>query len=209
MLLVYRIPGVIIGFTIHEFGHAWTATWFGDDTAKHQGRVTLNPASHLDPLGTLLLLIGGFGWAKPVPVNVSRLRPRILGDIVVSLAGVTMNLLAAFLFYGLFRLANEGLLFGMQNDGLTKLLMHTYWMNLFLVGFNLLPIPPLDGFRVVRYLFPDSMSHVVEGLYRYGPMLLILFFLSGVGTRVLTPIYGTIHGLVDAIVFPILVALVN
>ena len=203
-LVFYMIPGVIIGFTIHEFGHAWTASLFGDDTAKLLGRVTLNPAAHLDPIGTILLLVGGFGWAKPVPVNVNRLQPRVLGDIVVSLAGVILNFIAALFFLSLALLAREGLLFGIESEGLTKLLFQTYWVNLILVGFNLIPLPPLDGFRVARHAFPASMEHLVEKAYQFGPWLLILFFMSGFGRRVLDPIYSTLEAVALGTVFPIL-----
>lgn len=203
------LPGVLMGFTFHEFAHAITATWFGDDTPRAQGRVTLSPLAHLDLLGTLLLLIGGFGWARPVEVNVSRLRPRILGDIVVSLAGVIMNYLLACLFFVLAALSSRGMLFGIQNEVLTGTLLQTYWINLILVGFNLLPIPPLDGFRVVRYLIPPQYDRFVYSLYRYGTWILILLFMTGFGERILGPIYGGLEDSVIAIFRPILRAVMR
>ena len=198
--IVLMIPGVVIGFTFHEFAHAIVATWFGDDTPRLMGRTTLNPAVHLDPLGTVLLLLGGFGWAKPVQVNVNRLRPRVLADICVSLAGVTINFLLAvfFLLIGIW-LARNPMLGAYQNTTI-DMLETTINVNVWMVGFNLLPIPPLDGFRVVRYLLPSHMDNVVNNLYRMGPFLLMLVFFTGLGDTLLGPVYGAINAALDAIV---------
>jgi Zn-dependent protease len=203
------IPGIVMGFTFHEFAHAWTATWFGDDTPRLQGRASLNPAVHLDIIGTLLLLIGGFGWAKPVNVNLNRLRPRVLGDIAVSLAGVTMNFLLAIIFYLLTGMSEYGLLFGYDNPVLTETLFNTARINLILVGFNLIPLPPLDGFHVFKYLFPRGMEGVVATLYRMGPVLLMLLIFSGVARRILGPIYGALETAVSWIVMPVLRAMIG
>jgi Zn-dependent protease len=202
--IVMSIPGVVIGFTFHEFAHAWTATWFGDDTPRLQGRVSLNPGVHLDPLGVILLLIGGFGWAKPVNVNVNRLRPRVLGDIVVSLAGITMNFLLAILFSLLAGMSEYGLLFGYHNPVLTTTLETTAWINLLLVGFNLIPLPPLDGFHVLKYLFPRGMEGVVASLYRMGPIFLMVLFFTGIASRFLAPVYAGLDAAINWIVVPVL-----
>lgn len=196
--IIMSIPGVLMGFTFHEFGHAYAATLLGDDTPRLQGRVTLSPLAHLDPIGTILLLIGGFGWAKPVQVNPNRLRPRPWADIAVSLAGVFMNFLLALIFYAAalisVKVAVGG---GYYNPVLTDTLQQTAWINVILIGFNLLPIPPLDGFRVVSYLLPASMGGLVSTLERYGPMLLILVFglARYQGASLLSPVYQAIwHG---------------
>lgn len=199
--IVMSVPGVVIGFAFHEYAHALAATWFGDNTAREQGRLTLNPLSHLDPLGTILLLIGGFGWAKPVPVDVRRLRPRILGDIVVSLAGVIMNFLLAVLFLVLTIMAEKGM-FGYRHEALTNTLFLVVWMNVFLVGFNLIPIPPLDGFRVIRYLLPAGSNELVIRLYQLGPFLLMLLFVTGIVN--LNPVYRAVYHAVAAVVTPII-----
>ncbi len=198
--IVLMIPGVVIGFTFHEFAHAIVATWFGDDTPRLMGRTTLNPAVHLDPLGTVLLLLGGFGWAKPVQVNVNRLRPRVLADICVSLAGVTINFLLAvfFLLIGIW-LARNPMLGAYQNTTI-DMLETTINVNVWMVGFNLLPIPPLDGFRVVRYLLPSHMENVVNNLYRMGPFVLMLVFFTGLGDTLLGPVYGAIELALRAVV---------
>ncbi|HYF80128.1 MAG TPA: site-2 protease family protein [Symbiobacteriaceae bacterium] len=199
--IVMSLPGVLMGFTFHEFGHAYVATLFGDDTPRLQGRVTLSPTAHLDPIGTLLLLIGGFGWAKPVQVNTNRLRPRIWGDIAVSLAGVAMNFILAILFYlaaAIFiKVANAG---GYQNEVLIDTLIYSGHINLWLIAFNILPLPPLDGFHVARYLFPPSMDHVVAALYRFGPMILIFLFFTDVALKVLVPVSDALDSFVWAMV---------
>jgi Zn-dependent protease len=203
------LPGVLMGLTFHEFAHAWVATRFGDDTPRLMGRVTLNPMAHLDILGTLLLFIGGFGWAKPVQVNTSRLRPRVWGDIAVSLAGVTMNLLLSIIFFILLNMAAAGLFFGYRNLQLLLTLQFAYRINLILVGFNLIPLPPLDGFHVARYLLPPSMNQVVSFLYQWGPYL--FFFLVIAAPQVLhlflDPVYAGLLFVVRGVSAPVFWAL--
>jgi Zn-dependent protease len=201
---IIRLPGIMIGFTFHEFAHAWTAVRFGDDTPERDGRVTLNPMAHLDILGTLMFLTLGFGWAKPVMVNLERLRPRVLGDIVVSLAGVAMNFLLAVLFLTLTVLAERGLIFGIREPVLVLTLEMVYHLNLILIAFNLLPIPPLDGFHVVKYLFGRSMQHVVDALYRFGPFLLLLLLMIGLPQRLLGPMLIFLQSIVVRVVVLIL-----
>ncbi len=200
--IIMMIPGVVIGFAFHEFAHAWVATWFGDDTPRRQGRVTLNPMAHLDPLGTLLLLIGGFGWAKPVQVNLDRVKPRVLGDIAISLAGVTMNFLLAVLFLFLTFMAEAGVL-GFQHQILSETLYRVAWINTILVGFNLIPLPPLDGFRVAKYLLPAGSNELVFKLYQFGPYILILLFLTNIADRFLLPIYEALQAATMGIAAPL------
>lgn len=185
--IVMSIPAVFMAFTFHEFGHAWVATLLGDDTPQREGRVTLDPRSHLDPFGLLLLFLAGFGWAKPVRVDVSKLRPRIWGDIMVSLAGVVMNLLLAILFYALLILALRGQLFGIRNETLEDTLKIIVVLNVNLIVFNLIPLPPLDGFHVARYLFPARMSGFVDTAYRMGPLLLMVLFVTPFSQYYLIP----------------------
>lgn len=171
--IILTIPAVLIAFSFHEFAHAWVATKFGDDTPRLQGRVTLDPRSHIDWLGFILIIIGGFGWARPVMVNTSKLRPRILGDILVSLAGVIMNFLLAILF-GLLMIAA----YRFDAPFVGVAMQYILVLNLWLVAFNVLPIPPLDGFHVIKYILPQSMQQHVPTLYRYGPYLLLLLILT-------------------------------
>lgn len=202
--LVISIPGVIIGFSFHEFAHAWTATRFGDDTPLHQGRVTLNPMAHLDPIGTLLLLFAGFGWAKPVQVNSSRLQPRVLGDIVVSLAGVIMNFLLAILFFFLASLAMAGKL-GFTDPVLAQTLRQTGLINVVLVAINVLPVPPLDGFHVLKHIIPNPQ--LVYTLFRYGPLILILLFVTNLADAIMLPVMEAVMTAIGAIITPLLRAI--
>jgi Zn-dependent protease len=171
--------GLVGLLTFHEFGHAWVAWKCGDDTAKLQGRVSLNPLAHIDLIGTVLLPLlmiflpanlGRFliGWAKPVPVNPDNLRNPRLDDIAVTLAGPWMNLLLAILLMGLARVA---MIFPWEE--MARVCLNTSRLSLLLCFFNLLPIPPLDGSQVVRSL--TGMSHeTYREFARYGVFLLIL-----------------------------------
>jgi Zn-dependent protease len=171
--------GLVVLLTFHEFGHAWMAWKCGDDTARLQGRVSLNPLVHIDLIGTVLMpllmiflpgSLGGFlvGWAKPVPVNLSRLRNPRTDDILVTLAGPWMNLLLALVFMAL---ARVGMLVHYAN--MTDLCSKTARLSLLLCFFNLLPIPPLDGSRVARNLIGMSYETYYQ-IARYGFLILII-----------------------------------
>lgn len=188
--LISRIFILIIAFTVHEFAHAWSANLFGDDTPRQYGRLTLNPLSHLDIMGSLMLLIAGFGWAKPVPVNPYVLNRRSPSALMwVSLAGPLSNFLLA-------GLAAIPLRFGLISyDGSTSLgflpspyifLVEFIFINLILMLFNLIPIAPLDGDKIVEYFAPPSLARVMETIRPYGPIILIvlLFVPSRLGVDV-------------------------
>ena len=169
--------GLLVLLTFHEFGHAWMAWKCGDNTAYSQGRVSLNPLVHIDPIGTVvlpLLLIfvaqGGFfaGWAKPVPVNSDNLRNPRGDDIMVTLAGPWMNLLLAIVLIGLARLG-----YTVHSHGMVEVCLSTARLSLLLCFFNLLPIPPLDGSQVVRSLIGMSQE-TYQQISRYGIFILIL-----------------------------------
>lgn len=171
-----------VAFPIHELAHALTARQLGDDTSERLGRITLNPLAHLDPFGTLLFALTGFGWAKPVPVNTYRLRgnPRT-SFAIVALAGPVSNLLLAGLFALLFRLT---LSFASRDALLTDVLLFAFsvavQLNIFLALFNLIPIPPLDGSRLLTALLPDQGQMWMDQLERYGFIILIALSATGV-----------------------------
>jgi Zn-dependent protease len=169
-----------VAFPVHELAHAAAARYLGDDTAEQLGRITLNPLAHLDPWGTLLFALTGFGWAKPVPVNHYRLRgdPR-WSFALVALAGPASNLLLAVLFAALFRsfsaIAEPGFISGVAQIALFVAVQ----LNIFLALFNLIPVPPLDGSRLLAALLPARGQIWMDQLERYG--FLILFALAATG----------------------------
>jgi len=170
--------GLVVLLTFHEFGHAWTAWKCGDDTARLQGRVSLNPLVHIDPIGTVLLpLLGLFmpgagrfliGWAKPVPVSLQNLPNPRVDDVLITMAGPLMNLLLAIVLVGL---ARVGVYLGLPD--LTGMCGEFARLSLLLCFFNLIPIPPLDGSRVLRVLTGMSYETYYE-ISRFGILILIL-----------------------------------
>ena len=188
---------ILLCFPLHEFGHAWVATRLGDTLALREGRVTLNPMAHIDPIGALILAVAPFGWAKPVPFYPSNLRkaPSIsVGIILVSIAGIVMNLLLAAIFALPLRLNL------VQDATLFEVCFLIVRINLFLAVFNLIPVPPLDGSKILAELLPYRQRHVIDTLERYGMwiMLLLIVPLPGVGSLVsvlVTPIVNALSGL--------------
>lgn len=181
--LISRIIVLVIAFTIHEFAHAITAHYFGDTTPEMNGRLTLNPLRHLDPMGSLLLLVAGFGWARPVPVNPFALQRRSpAAMMLVSLAGPMSNLLMAALGAIPFRLGLVSL-FDAFNTGFFPSAAHILYefvlINLVLLLFNLIPLAPLDGEKIADYFFPPSWGRVLDTIRPYGPVILIAIVFVG------------------------------
>lgn len=171
-------PGLLLSLTVHEYAHARTALAFGDPTAKNMGRVTLNPLRHLDPIGTIVLLVTHMvGWAKPVPVNTHNLHPRRLGDIMVSLAGPASNILLAVVTALLLKvciaLGPEVLGQSFYKTGGIMLLI-TMRVNIALCMFNLLPLFPLDGHHIMREMLPPRMqAPFMQWQMRFGAKVLL------------------------------------
>jgi Zn-dependent protease len=196
MLSLIPTPAIFIShlfvlftsFSVHEFAHAWTANYFGDDTPRLNGRLTLNPLRHLDPIGSILLLVAGFGWAKPVPVNPYALQRRSASAYMwVSIAGPVSNLLMAIVAAIPFRLGFASLMYANQTidlfgkpilPSLSMLLYVFIWTNLLLMLFNLIPVSPLDGEKVVEYFAPPSFKDVMDKIRPYGPLILILLVVT-------------------------------
>ena len=158
--------GLVIGITVHEAAHATSAYLLGDDTAYREGRVTLNPASHLDVLGSLMLLMAGFGWGKPTPVMPSKLRGGVFGPVAVALAGPVSNLLIVAVCGALF------LIPAFQGGYLALVVVMTAFTNALLFVFNLIPIPPLDGSKILFPFLPRALNGFVDFMNQYGPMIL-------------------------------------
>ncbi len=188
--MVLSIPGLLIALTFHEFAHGYAAYRMGDNTARYSGRLSLNPLDHLDIWGTLCLLFFHFGWAKPVPINPSNFREQKKGIIIVSLAGPFANFLLAFVcavvcrILGRLTAASEIAVFFYQ------IFLYAEVMNVGLMVFNLIPIPPLDGSKVLMEFLPPRARYEMYRIERYSGIVLLLL----VWTRVLTPILGTLSG---------------
>jgi Zn-dependent protease len=166
------IGALIFAITIHEFAHAWAATRYGDPTPKYEGRLTLNPLSHLDPLGTIFLLLAGFGWGKPVPINPNYFRHKS-DQIKVAMAGIVANiLLAAILAIPLRIYASQGII--LETSPVMIILDLVVQFNLLLAAFNLLPIPPLDGSYIVEYFLSEEAKLHYQFI---GPYILISLLL--------------------------------
>lgn len=192
--LPFYLLTLLIAFTVHEFSHAYFANKFGDPTARLLGRMTLNPAVHFDLFGIILLLVGGFGWARPVPVNRDNFsRPRLMG-IVVSAAGPISNLLLGIVGAAIYAgLAAGGVLDSISND---RLLQAIYWffglfiqMNFFLFLFNLIPLPPLDGYRIVEDVVPRAIRGRLQQVEQYAVFIfLLILFIPGLRAYTITPL---------------------
>ncbi|OFI07026.1 peptidase family M50 [Clostridium acetireducens DSM 10703] len=173
------IPAILIGLTFHEYAHALVADRLGDKTPKFQGRLTLNPIAHIDILGFLMILLVGFGWAKPVETNPSAYKKYYKDDLKVSIAGPLANLLVAFIF-AIF----TGLLYKVFGNSLTssnlvyvlrEIFTACISINCMLFLFNIMPIPGLDGFHILRDLFPKAFYKYADFAYQYQMVILIVF----------------------------------
>lgn len=187
VVIALRIPILLIVITVHEFAHARMAYHFGDATAHSQGRMNLNPISHLDPIGSLMILLVGFGWAKPVPINPYRFNDYRSGLRWVSFAGPLSNLVLAFVCLLAFTyLASLGLIsFGSLPFQFFQQLII---INIYLALFNLVPIPPLDGSKILMSFLPDSHLGIYQQLERYGPIILLMFIFLGAFRIIIFPL---------------------
>lgn len=169
------MPGILVAISFHELAHGYVAYLLGDNTAKNSGRLTLDPISHIDPVGFFMLIFVGFGWAKPVPVNYSNLKNRKRDVILVSLAGSAVNFILALLGAIMFGIA---LRLGASNI-VISMISALMQFNLVLGIFNLIPIPPLDGSKVVASLLPLKQEMKFYEYERYARIILIVLLLTG------------------------------
>lgn len=189
IIFVSVVLALAIALTIHEAAHAILANWLGDPTAKLAGRVSFNPLAHLDPLGTLLLLVVGFGWGKPVPVNSNHFRQPIRDELLVALAGPASNLLLAGLLGIIFRTTAH-----LLSAPLYDLIIITVFYNISLAIFNLIPLPPLDGSKILPLFVP---AHALQTIYNLSlPLLIGLLFILQLKVPIIhSLIFGSAMGL--------------
>lgn len=199
--LVLWTLAILPAIVLHEFAHALVAYRLGDPTPRYQGRLTLDPRAHLDPIGALMLFLFGFGWARPVNVNPYYLAHGRRGMMLVALAGPLANVTLAWLSGLLWQLAAAapgawvpgGVAFAVREFAMLSLRL-----NLWLAAFNLIPIPPLDGSRILAGLVSSSQAVALARMEAYGPLLLVLLIMSGVSQLLLQPIYHLLQMLVLA-----------
>jgi Zn-dependent protease len=187
--LILMLPALLLAVTVHEVAHGLVADRLGDPTARLQGRLTLNPLPHIDPLGALAFVIAGFGWAKPVPVNSYNLRHPKRDMVFVAAAGPLSNFLVAFLGLIALVLLPRAIDLPFIAEPLGGILEYVYSFNLALGIFNLIPLPPLDGGHFLPYFLPRGSWSLLHTLEQYGPFILLLLVMSG-GTRyVISPLF--------------------
>lgn len=191
LTFVLLVVPLLYSIIIHELAHGWVALRLGDPTAKYLGRLTLNPLKHLDPVGTLMLFIFGFGWAKPVPVNLNNIANR-RGLLLVSSAGIIANIIFAFLGALLARLLD----LGPYGAAGTMLYFFTQ-INIMLAAFNLIPIPPLDGSKILAGLLPERFENILARLEPYGFFIIIGLLYLGALTPLITLFRKIIIGIIE------------
>ena len=192
--IIYTMPAFVLAISFHEFAHAWVADKLGDSTARRHGRLTLDPRSHFDLFGFLLFLFAGFGWAKGVPFNSANFQGnKRVATIAVSLAGVIANLIIACLAFLLIKISGLG-----RGESGYEILFNIAHFNVIFMVFNLLPIPPLDGSKILAALIPWEFEERLYSLDRYGFFILIILVYTGWTGNVLWPLMLRIRIVLEA-----------
>ena len=192
--LLASIPGVLIAITFHEFAHGFAAYKLGDNTAKNEGRLSLNPVDHLDPIGSLLLLFAGFGWGKPVHVNPRNYTRKISmekGEAIVSAAGPIMNFLLAIVFtliyYAIYKFAGVQFLTSTVGGIVMILISSTISINIGLGVFNLIPLPPLDGSKVIMPFLPPKAKQWFTNNEQIFYIIFVVLWITGIAGIIISP----------------------
>lgn len=197
--LLLTIPAVLIAITFHEFAHAFVADKLGDDTPRLQGRLTLNPIAHLDPIGSILLVFAGFGWGKPVMINPRRFTRKInmtTGEALVSIAGPTMNFILAIvfsiLFFTIVKVAPT-FIFDQVGMIIMNLIQITIIINIGLGVFNLVPLPPLDGSKILKAVLPESAQNFLEKNEQIFYYLFLFLWITGIASSIISPVITAVY----------------
>ena len=198
------LPAILIGLSFHEFAHAFAAVRLGDQTPKLQGRVTVNPAAHLDLFGFLALFFIGFGWGKPVEVNPWNFKKMRRDSLIVDLAGVTINLILAVIFAGVLKLLHTyqlDFLSSYMGNVVVEMIFDIVYINIVLMVFTLIPVPPLDGFGIVTEIFDLRKKEWYYQIYNNGFMILLLLMIFNVTDKIMIPAVNFVLNTVMGIYF--------
>ena len=195
--LIAGLPGLVITLVIHEYAHAKAADVMGDFTPRMTGRLTLNPMAHIDPIGLIMLLVVRFGWAKPVMINARNFRNWRQGELLVAVAGPVANLIVAFI-----SLLAMAVLFklGMFSEGVRLVLSMMVLFNINFAIFNMLPLPPLDGSKVLMVLLPGRLAYKLMSLERYSFIILIFLMMTPFLTMILIPLQRLVLSVFNLII---------
>ncbi len=199
-MLLVSVPGVLIAITFHEFAHGYVAYKLGDNTAKLEGRLSLNPLDHLDPIGTLMLLLAGFGWGKPVNVNPSNYTRKISmekGEALVSLAGPLMNIILSIIFaiiyFAIYKFANVTFLSSTVGSVLMLLISATISINVGLGIFNLIPLPPLDGSKIIMPFLPYKAKQWFRNNEQIFYIIFVVIWITGIAGIIISPAINVVY----------------
>jgi Zn-dependent protease len=204
--MLIALPAILIALTFHEYAHGQVADWLGDDTPYYQGRLTINPLPHIDWIGFFALMFFHFGWAKPVQVNPNNFKNVSVktGMMLVSMAGPLMNMMLALAAMIALRMLGSNPELGTYSGSLSALiqmLMPLVEINIILAVFNLIPVPPLDGSKILAGLLPDKGTRFIYSLEQYGPLLLLLLIFTNLAGKIIWPMYNVLYALIYRIVF--------
>lgn len=190
---IIRSIAVLVAIIPHEIAHGFAAYLCGDQTAKNDGRLSLNPLHHLDPIGTICLIFFKFGWAKPVMINPNNFRDRKKGTFFVAIAGVLTNFILAIISVIILKHMH-------LNEFMQELLLNIFWFNIILGVFNLIPIPPLDGSKILFSFLPLKYEYYLIKYERYGYIILLLLIMSSTLDKILVPMVNFMINLIGKIV---------
>ena len=203
ILFLYSLPALLLSLSIHEFAHAYTAYKLGDKSQKLRGRLTLFPLAHIDIIGFISIALLGFGWGKPVLVDDTNFKNKKRDNMLVSIAGPLSNLVLAVIFTALFKIFYVTDLFGLARVNLElttnifQMMYNVISLNIVFAIFNMIPIPPFDGARLLFFILPSKYQKYYYILYRYSFIIIIIFFITNLGSLLITPLYKVLMDFVS------------